>query len=374
MPTQNYAFPPGFVFGVATAAAQIEGATQAHGRKDSIWEAFCRQPGAISDGTDTHDACRHYERWQEDLGLLQELGVDSYRFSVAWPRVIPDGRGAVNVQGLDFYDRLVDGLLARGIRPNATLYHWDLPQSLQEQGGWLNRDTALAYEAYAAAVLKRLGDRVDFWATFNEPQVFVHHGYEHGVHAPGLKLGRRDVLQAIHHVLLAHGRGMQVIRALAKPGAQAGIVYAPAPIWPGTDRPQDVAAAERLWRRTNDWWTLPLIQDGYPADVMALWGADAPHVEPGDAAQINQGLDFLGINYYCPERVIDDPSLGPLEVAHAPRPERAPMADFPGLGDIRPGLAEHGHPVLAPLPHPPVCHRERHFQPLRRARGGWGRA
>jgi beta-glucosidase len=334
----HYSFPPDFLFGAATAAAQIEGATQADGRKDSIWETFCRRPGAISDGSSTADACRHYERWREDLDLLQQLGVGSYRFSIAWPRVIPEGRGAVNAAGLDFYERLVDGMLARGIKPNATLYHWDLPQSLQDQGGWLNRDTAAAYQDYAQAVLKRLGDRVDFWATFNEPQVFVHLGYEHGVHAPGLKLGRREVLQAIHHVLLAHGLGLQVIHTHKKPGAQAGIVFAPAPLWPGSDKPQDVAAAERHWRRTNDWWTLPLTQGAYPADVMAQWGADAPQVQAGDMEQIRQPLDFLGINYYSPERVVDDPSKGPLEVAHGPRPEGALMADFPGWEIFAPGL------------------------------------
>lgn len=336
--TEEFVFPPDFLFGVATAAAQIEGAVHVQGRKDSIWEVFCRQPGVIADGSDTHDACRHYEHWQSDLDLLGRLGVGSYRFSIAWPRVLPEGRGAVNGPGLDFYDRLLDGLLARGIRPNATLYHWDLPQALQDRGGWLNRDTALAYQDYAEAVLKRLGDRVDLWATFNEPQVFIHHGYEHGVHAPGLKLGRREILQAIHHVLLAHGRGMQVIRAHAKAGAQAGIVFAPAPIWPGSAKAADVAAAERLWRRTNDWWTLPLIRGGYPADVVALHGADAPRLEPGDEALMNQGLDFLGINYYSPERVVDDPALGPLEVKHGPRPEGAPMADFPGWEIFAPGL------------------------------------
>jgi beta-glucosidase len=334
----HYQFPPDFVFGVATAAAQIEGATRADGRQDSIWEAFCRQPGAIADGSNTADACRHYQRWQEDLDLLKDLGVGSYRFSVAWPRVIPGGRGAVNAAGLDFYERLVDGMLARGIKPNATLYHWDLPQSLQDKGGWLNRDTAYAYRDYAEAVLKRLGDRVDFWATFNEPQVFIHLGYEHGHHAPGLKLGRRDVLQAIHHVLLAHGMGMQVIRAHKKPGAQAGIVFAPAPIWPGSESPADVAAAERHWHRTNDWWTLPLIRGGYPADVVALLGDDAPRLQPGDEAQMKQGLDFLGINYYSPERIIHDPAKGPLDAAHGPRPDGAPMADFPGWEIFAPGL------------------------------------
>ncbi len=263
--------------------------------------------------------------------------MGSYRFSIAWPRIIPEGRGAVNAAGLDFYERLVDGMLERGIKPNATLYHWDLPQSLQERGGWLNRETAHAYRDYAEAVLRRLGDRVDFWATFNEPQVFVHLGYEHGVHAPGLKLSRREVLQAIHHVQLAHGMGMQVIRAHKKPGAQAGIVFAPAPLWPGSERPEDVAAAERHWRRTNDWWTLPLIQGAYPAEVLAEWGADAPRLEPGDLAQMNQGLDFMGINYYSPERIIADPS-NPQGMARGPRPEGVPMADFPGWEIFAPGL------------------------------------
>lgn len=341
MKSTRYSFPPGFIFGTATAASQIEGATTADGRKDSIWEAFCRRLGAIADGSDTSLACDHYSRWRSDLALLKELGVDSYRFSIAWPRVIPEGRGAVNERGLDFYSSLVDELLRLGIRPNATLYHWDLPQALEEQGGWLNRDTALAFEAYAEAVLKRLGDRVDFWATFNEPQVFVYLGYEHGVHAPGRKEGRREVLSAIHHVLLAHGRGMQVIRKHAKPGAQAGIVYAAAPIWPGTDKPEDVAAAERHWHRSNDWWMQPLVQGGYPADIAALYGEDAPRLQPEDEATMKQPLDFLGLNYYSPERIIDDPSLGPLEVARLPIAADAPRTDFPGWEIFPAGLQNH---------------------------------
>jgi beta-glucosidase len=244
----------------------------------------------------------------------------------------------VEQRGLDFYERLVDGLLQRGIQPNATLYHWDLPQVLEDQGGWLNRDTVGAYEDYAVAVLRRLGDRVDTWATFNEPQVFIHLGYEFGKHAPGRTEGRRDILQAVHHVLLAHGAGMRAIRAACRPGAKAGIVYAPAPIWPGSGAPEDVAAAQRHWRRSNDWWTLPLLGKGYPADVQGLLGADAPTVLPGDMEGIHERLDFLGINYYTPERIVHDPGLGPLEAKRVPPAESAPRTDFPGWEIFAPGI------------------------------------
>jgi beta-glucosidase len=336
---QTYAFPPNFLFGVATAALQIEGGVDADGRGESIWERFCRRPGAIAGGDNPTHACGHYFLWTEDLDWLKRLGVDSYRFSISWPRVLPAGRGAVNAKGLDFYSRLVDGLLERGIKPNVTLYHWDLPQSLEEAGGWLNRDTAQAYADYAAVVARRLGDRVDLWATFNEPQIFVGLGYGEGVHAPGRREGRRSVLQAAHHVLLAHGLGLRAVRAQAKAGATVGIVLCPAPIWPGSGSPEDVAAAERHWRRSNDWWTLPLLGQGYPDDVRVLLGAEAPAEAPGDAALIaGGGLDWLGLNYYAPERVVHDASLGPLEVCRQPPAPGAPMADFPGWEIFAPGL------------------------------------
>jgi beta-glucosidase len=340
MAERRFQFPDHFIFGAATAAAQIEGAAASDGRSASIWDSFSRVPGAVAHGHTPDEACRHYERWRQDLDLIRDLGVQSYRFSIAWPRIVPAGQGSVNSAGLDFYERIVDGLLARGIKPNATLYHWDLPQALQDRGGWSSRETVGAFTSYAEAVLKRLGDRVDFWATFNEPQVFVHLGYEHGIHAPGLKLPRAGVLQVIHHVLLAHGGAMQVIRKHAKPGAQAGIVYAPGPIWPATDKPADVAAAERHWRRWNDWWVQPILKGdgGYPQDVLQAFGADAPHLEPGDRAQMAQGLDFLGLNYYTPDRVADDPALAPLDVKHVGPGPNADLPDFPGWENFAPGL------------------------------------
>lgn len=338
VPDRIFAFPDSFIFGAATAAAQIEGATHTDGRGPSIWDAFSAKPGAVAKGETPEQACQHYERWREDLQLIKDLGVQSYRCSIAWPRIIPDGQGSVNAKGLDFYERLIDAVLAAGVKPNVTLYHWDLPQALQDRGGWSSRATVDAYAAYAEAVLRRLGDRVDFWATFNEPQVFIHLGLEHGVHAPGQRLPRAGVLQAIHHVLLAHGAGMQVIRKHSKPGAQAGIVYAPGPIWPASDSAADVAAAERHWRRWNDWWMQPVLTGGYPEEVLRAFGADAPHVEPGDFVQMAQGLDFVGLNYYTPDRVADEPALAPLEVKHlGPGPD-ADLPDFPGWENFAPGL------------------------------------
>lgn len=333
---RDHRFPDGFLWGAATAAYQIEGASSADGRGESVWDRFSHTPGKVANGDTGDNACRHYEHWKADLKLLKELGVGSYRFSIAWPRVIPEGRGAVNGKGLDFYERLVDEMLALGIVPNATLYHWDLPQALEDEGGWLNRGTALAYAGYAEAVLKRLGDRVKMWATFNEPQIFIGHGYEYGVHAPGRKEPRKAIYQAIHHVMLAHGLGMQAIRRYA-PAAKAGIAMAPAGVWPQSQSQADLAAAERHWTFSNDYWTQPLVKGSYPQAVLDWLGADAPVIEPGDMGVINQGLDFIGINYYLPARTVADAS-DPRGYKGAPAPDDAPRPDFPGWEIFAPGL------------------------------------
>lgn len=289
-------FPAGFTFGVATSSYQIEGAAQEGGRGPSIWDTFCREPGRIRDRSNGDVACDHYHRWEADLDLIAALGVDAYRFSVAWPRVQPGGSGPVNAAGLDFYERLTDGLLARGVEPHVTLYHWDLPQPLQDAGGWTNRDVAHRFAEYSAAVAERLGDRVKSYATLNEPWCSSILSYEIGEHAPGLK-DRRLALAAAHGLLLGHGLALPEIRRHA-PGAQAGVVLNLGPQMPASDRPEDVAAAWLSDGRLNRWFLDPLLRGEYPADVWEACGADVPEVQGGDLALTSAPLDFLGINYY----------------------------------------------------------------------------
>ncbi len=293
--------PPSFLWGAATSSFQIEGASTEGGRGESIWDRFARQPGAIADGTDGATACDHFHRWQEDVGLLRELGLNAYRFSVAWPRVFPDGVGATNAAGLDFYDRLVDGLLAHGIRPMLTLYHWDLPQPLQDRGGWTTRDVVGAFEHYTDVVTRRLGDRVKDWVTINEPWCVAVLGHVHGVQAPGLKdwtLG----LRAAHHVLLAHGRAVPIIHANV-PASRAGIVVILSPAMPASDSEADVTAARAFDGEFNRWYLDPLFGRGYPADKKAEYlaaghASNFDFVQPGDLKTIATPTDFLGVNYY----------------------------------------------------------------------------
>jgi beta-glucosidase len=263
----EHPFPDGFLWGVATSALQIEGGSEADGRGESIWDRFAASPGRIADGSDARVACDHYHRWREDLGLMKWLGIGAYRFSVAWPRVIPAGRGAINPAGLDFYDSLVDVLLEAGIRPSVTLYHWDLPQALQDRGGWGARETAEAFAEYADAVSLRLGDRVHHWVTHNEPWCVATLGHEQGVHAPG----HRDPAEALrvgHHVLLSHGWATEVVRQNS-PGAEVGIVLLLSPVWPATTSRVDGEAARRLDGSLNRWYLDPLFHGRYPDDAVA---------------------------------------------------------------------------------------------------------
>jgi len=289
-------FPPDFRWGVATAAYQIEGAVSKDGRGPSIWDTFSHTPGKTYNGDTGDVACDHYHRYSDDLELMVKLGIQSYRFSVAWPRVLPQGTGRVNAKGLDFYERLVDGLLARGIEPNATLYHWDLPQPLQDRGGWGNRDTAQAFVGYADAVSRRLGDRVKLYATFNEPWCIAILSHEIGEHAPGLH-DRRLALQVAHHVLLAHGLALPVLRENA-PKAQHGIVLNFTPAY-ALDNTEEAQQAATLADGTfNRWFADPLFNGRYPEDIWALYGDTVPEVQDGDLAQIAAPIDFLGVNYY----------------------------------------------------------------------------
>jgi beta-glucosidase len=295
-PNLHARFPAGFLWGAATSAFQIEGAAAEDGKGESIWDVFCRRPGAIADGSNGHIACDHYHRWREDLDLIAGLGLEAYRFSVSWPRVLPAGAGAWNEAGLAFYDRLVDGLLERGIEPLLTLDHWDLPQALQERGGWGSRETVHRFVDYARGVTRRLGDRVKLITTHNEPWVISILGHETGVFAPGLK-DRRLAMQASHHLLVSHGLALQALRAdgCRKP---LGIVLNLAHTESASDAPADLAKArldDALGRR---WYTDALFRAEYPAEALAELGADAPRVEPGDLQAIAAPLDYLGVNYY----------------------------------------------------------------------------
>ncbi len=289
-------FPKDFVWGVATSAFQIEGASATDGKGPSIWDSFCATPGSIADGGNGDVACEHYTRWADDLDLIQGLGVDAYRFSVSWPRVRPGGAGTWNEKGMDFYDRLVDGLIARGIKPHLTLNHWDLPAELQTRGGWADRDTVHRFVEYAEAMAARLGDRVATITTHNEPWVMAVLGHETGIFAPGIK-NRATAAQASHHLLLSHGLALQALRAQGC-RSQLGIVLNLSPTHPATPSEADRAKAHLedglLLRRYMD----PLFKASYPQDVLDHLGADAPRVEAGDLQAIAQPMDFLGINYY----------------------------------------------------------------------------
>jgi len=294
--SSSSSFPPGFVWGVATSAFQIEGAASADGKGPSIWDSFCRQPGAIADASNGDIACEHYQRWEQDLDLIAGLGVDAYRFSVSWPRVRPSGNGAWNEAGLAFYERLVDGLLARGIKPYLTLNHWDLPQALQDIGGWGNRETVQRFVEYACGMAARLGDRVVSIATHNEPWVVAQLGHESGVFAPGLK-DRKLAAQVSHHLLLSHGLALQALRAQGCK-AELGIVLNLSPMHPASDAAADLAKARLEDGRLLRWYMDPLFKGRYPQDVLDALGSDAPVVRPGDMQAITAAMDFLGVNYY----------------------------------------------------------------------------
>ncbi|GAA1519401.1 GH1 family beta-glucosidase [Streptomyces albidochromogenes] len=303
--------PEDFAWGVATSAYQIEGAVTADGRAPSIWDTFSHTPGRTDNGDHGDIACDHYRRWPEDIALMKRLGVTDYRFSVAWPRVVPGGDGQVNRAGLDHYARLVDALLEAGITPNVTLYHWDLPQALQDRGGWPERETAEHFAAYAEVVAGVLGDRVRHWATLNEPLCSAWIGHLEGRMAPGLT----DITAAVrasYHLLLGHGLATSALRAAA-PGAQVGIVNNLSTVAPATDSDADRAAARRADGHTNRWWLDPVHGRGFPADMIDVYGVDLPE-RAGDLATIAQPLDWLGLNYYFPAVVSDDPA-GPYPFA-----------------------------------------------------------
>ncbi len=292
-------FPNGFLWGAATAAYQVEGASRADGKGESIWDRFAHTPGRVLNGDNGDVACDSYHRYGEDIALLRELGIRSYRFSIAWTRIQPDGRGAANEKGLDYYKRLVDALLAAGIRPLATLYHWDLPQPLEDAGGWPERDTAARFADYAAIVARALGDRVKYWNVLNEPKTFTSVGYWYGVHAPG----RREplaFLRATHVANLAQGEATRAIKAIDG-SSQVGSALDVAPMYPATSSPEDVAAAERWHRFQNLWFLHPALHGRYPDGVLQE-GREAELLgfRAGDERILRAPFDFVGLNYYTP--------------------------------------------------------------------------
>ena len=318
------ALPTDFLFGVATSALQVEGAVGEDGRGVSIWEVFAAAPGRIADGSTPAVAVDHYHRLDADLDLLADLGVGGYRFSVAWPRIQPTGRGPVNPAGLDFYDRLVDGLLARGIEPWATLFHWDLPVELMMDGGWLSRDTAEAFADYTALVAGRLGDRVTAWMTLNEPLVHMAYGHAMGIDAPGLTL-LGGAFPATHHQLLGHARAVEVLRDAG--AARVGIVNHHTTVDPASDDPADVAAAAFYDAYHNGQFAGPLLAGAYPELLEALPGADFDVVADGDLAAISAPLDFYGVNFYHPTTIGAAPDNASIPFTMVERTD-VPHTDF----------------------------------------------
>ncbi|WP_433432699.1 GH1 family beta-glucosidase [Nonomuraea sp. CA-141351] len=299
MTQEHKAFPPGFVWGTATAAYQIEGAVDADGRGPSIWDTFCRIPGAVAMGHSGEHACDHYHRWREDVELMDRLGAGAYRFSLAWPRIMPDGDGRVNQRGLDFYRRLAGTLRERGIEPYVTLYHWDLPQALEDRGGWRDRDTAERFADYAEVAHEALGDTVSQWITLNEPYCSSIVGYAEGRHAPGAREGH-GALAAAHHLLVGHGLAAARLRARARPGQQVGITLNMSPTVPATGSAADADAARKMDLLVNRQFTDPLLLGAYASDMVETFGAisDFSFRREGDLEVIGAPLDFLGVNYY----------------------------------------------------------------------------
>jgi beta-glucosidase len=302
-------FPEGFIWGAATAAYQIEGATAEDGRGPSIWDTFSHTPGKVRGGDTGDVAADHYHLYSQDVDLMAALNLGAYRFSIAWPRIQPEGRGPANAAGLDFYDRLVDALMARGIAPAVTLYHWDLPQALEDAGGWPARDTAHRFAEYADLVHGALGDRVDLWSTLNEPWCSAHLGYWNGIHAPGRTEPDR-AMAAMHHLLLGHGLATQAMRATARPQEHLSITLNLWPILPGTDSAEDLSAAHLMDGFTNRLYLDPVLRGAYPDDVVNATRdlTDWSFVQPGDASVISTPIDVLGINYYAPHRAGSGPS------------------------------------------------------------------
>lgn len=325
-------FPKNFVWGTATAAYQVEGAWQEDGKGESIWDRFAHTPGKILNGDTGDVACDHYHRWRDDVALMRDLGLRAYRFSIALPRILPNGRGAINQRGLDFYHRLVDALLEANLTPYITLYHWDLPQTLQDQGGWTVRATAHAFAEYVDCVTRAYGDRVKNWMTLNEPHCAAFLGYQNGIHAPGITDGASAV-KASHHLLLAHGWSVPLIRQNSS-GAQVGIALNTALAIPASDHPADADAARQVDGRVQRWFLDPLFNRGYPADIVAEYTTagfmrDDSLIQANDLRAIAAPIDFVGLNYYN-RALVQAGAFTPGEPF--PVNVRAPDAEYTEMG------------------------------------------
>jgi len=313
---KTHLFPPGFLWGAATSAYQIEGSPLADGAGPSIWHRFVRTPGLVKNGDTGDIACDHYRRMKDDVALMKRLGLSAYRFSIAWSRVLPEGRGRVNEAGLGFYERLVDTLLENGIEPLATLYHWDLPAALDDRGGWLNPDVADWFADYASVMYKRLDGRVKKWTTLNEPWVVTDGGYLTGVLAPGHK-NRFEAPIASHQLMRSHGKAVQAYRALGK--HEVGIVVNLAPKHPASDKPEDVAAARRADAYMNRQYLDPIFLGRYPEEMTEIFGEAWPQWPADDFKLIGQKIDFVGINYYMRDMIHHDAATWPVHTGVAPQ-------------------------------------------------------
>lgn len=327
-------FPEDFLFGVATAAYQIEGAAAEDGRKPSIWDAFSKMPGRVYNQHSGDVACDHYHLWEGDLDLIKSLGVDAYRFSIAWPRILPDGRGQINEKGLDFYERLIDGMVERGLKVYPTLYHWDLPLTLAGDGGWTARSTAEAFADYAEIVVRRLGDRMDALATMNEPWCICHLSHLYGIHAPGER-STEAFAASVHTLNLAHGMGTQAARA-ARSDLPMGIVLNAHIGYPVSETAEDKAATERSFLFNNDVFFSPLFEGRYHPEILEAFG-DKMNIQDGDLETINQPLDWWGLNYYTPMRIQQDDLA-----ANYPNAAVIPPAPSEDLTDIGWEIHEDG--------------------------------
>ncbi|MGR3276783.1 GH1 family beta-glucosidase [Acaryochloris marina NIES-2412] len=328
-------FPEQFVWGAAAASYQMEGGVEADGKGLSVWDVMCRQPHKVAGGHTGAVACDHYHRYAEDIQLMADIGLQAYRLSLSWPRILPEGIGPVNEKGLDYCDRIIDTLLEHNIEPWVTLFHWDYPEALFQKGGWLNRDSADWFAEYTQVVVDRLSDRVTHWMPHNEPQCFIGLGHQSGDHAPGLKLSFSEVLTAIHHSLLAHGKAVQVIRTQAKRPPQIGTALVGIVSIPATDHPDDIAAArastlavngKHCWN--NTWFADPLILGHYPEDGMARFQQIMPTIQSGDLETICQPLDFYGLNIYQGQTVRANSGESATSIAHPPGGPRTTM-DWP---------------------------------------------
>ncbi len=325
-----------FIWGVSTSAYQIEGAAFDDGKGLSVWDDFCKHEGAVWRGQNGNVTCDHYHKYKEDIALLKELGVNAYRLSISWPRVIPGGTGKINKKGIDFYHRLIDELLAKDIQPYVTLFHWDYPLSLFNNGGWLNTDSPDWFAEYAQKMVYLFSDRVKDWFTMNEPQCFISLGHYQGEHAPGMKLSLKEALQAGHHALLAHGKAAQVIRQEAKQPVKIGYSTATQVRIPDTNNKQDIDAARKamhgmlandLWN--NSWWMDPVHLGKYPEEGLSVYGKDAPHINQGDMKTIAQPLDYCCVNVYTAKRYKADKNGKPEFVPPAPGYNRTAQEDWP---------------------------------------------